>query len=852
MKVSLLFGCLLSLSVCLAPATARAECCWFASVPCEARQHDDARCDGGARLEGHLYDVYSCFSAGIILINPFDPITWLIANIAGEVACSSVTADEVCEPTLPDGDCDDTDGDGLYNLWETTGMDPDGDGNVDVTLPGADPNRLDAFVEIDCLASEGTSPGPEDDHSHCPSAAAMESVVRSFANAPRANPDGTAGIQLHLDTGGLYGAGVVSSVTSAGGVTGTFGDLGGGGTVIAEAGNEVVDWDGAEGWAGTSFYDLKAAAFDGRRALGYRYALFAHQTNQRQEVNDCTSGVAETPGNDLIVSLGGFRDDMGTPCFAVDTHGFSVGSDATQAGAFMHELGHTFGLRHGGDDGVNYKPNYLSAMNYWYWTGYKASPTNPGAAPGGLDYSRLALPELFEGDLDECLGFDSGLLGYGAVDWDRDGTTEGVTGCTPASTTNVWGDVNGDGACVSKGPDATYQSAAAGDDVVVSDAVVDAIVAGPDLTCDTAAAGDDGQSAQVGFVQPPVRGAEDWSRIDFAFQKMASFADGPSADVTLDEPDAAALEAARARASAMLQPQVLVHVGAPATALPGETIPITFQFTNQGHGPGFDAIWSNTDPGGAPATVELGALRVGELHDFATTFTVPADACPMELVDAAVVELEDIVGEVYAVSGTSTTTVLDIVAPTIVLNGPATSTLECGIASYTELGATAHDTCDPIVPVIVGGDVVDADHTGTYVVEYTATDDWANQSVAERLITVADTVAPDLSVAVSPTVLSPPNHAMVEITPAFVVEDACDPAPLVELVSIVSNEPANGSGDGNTDVDIVVDAAGRIFLRAERKGNGNGRIYTLTFTATDAAGNVTTRTATVNVPKGNK
>ena len=35
-----------------------------------------------------------------------------------------------------------------------------------------------------------------------------------------------------------------------------------------------------------------------------------------------------------------------------------------QAAAFMHELGHTLGLLHGGGDDINFKPNYVSVMNY--------------------------------------------------------------------------------------------------------------------------------------------------------------------------------------------------------------------------------------------------------------------------------------------------------------------------------------------------------------------------------------------------------------------------------------------------------------------------------------------------------
>ena len=37
-----------------------------------------------------------------------------------------------------------------------------------------------------------------------------------------------------------------------------------------------------------------------------------------------------------------------------------------EASIFMHELGHTLGLCHGGDEKVNFKPNYMSTMNYLY------------------------------------------------------------------------------------------------------------------------------------------------------------------------------------------------------------------------------------------------------------------------------------------------------------------------------------------------------------------------------------------------------------------------------------------------------------------------------------------------------
>jgi hypothetical protein len=373
----------------------------------------------------------------------------------------------------------DTDGDAIPDNWETSGLDVNG-GGPEVTLPGATVGRKDLYVEIDCLVAS--------DHSHCPRQDALQDVVQSFANAPVPNTDGTTGIQLHLDTGTLFGSGV-TSVAGSGGVTGTLGNLGGGGSQISEAGNTVVDWDG--GSDGTSFYVLKAANFDPNRAYIYRYALFAHQTNARQATFDCTSGWAEDiPGNDFMVTLGGQfdSDKNGTgdgACWGTDTNGFSVGSRKQQAGTFMHEFGHTLGLGHGGGDGVNNKPNYLSVMNYSF---QMCSVTSlPAALPGGCDYSRDDLPDLTETSppaLDECAGIGD-PYGLGTVDWDGDGTFEGAS-CAPSSA-NVTLDINGDDICIKPGNDGTLDSTASGDDVVSGSTILD----GPDFQCDSTAANDD-------------------------------------------------------------------------------------------------------------------------------------------------------------------------------------------------------------------------------------------------------------------------------------------------------------------------------------------------------------------------
>ena len=66
---------------------------------------------------------------------------------------------------------------------------------------------------------------------------------------------------------------------------------------------------------------------------------------------------------------------------------------------------------------------------------------------------------------------------------------------------------------------------------------------------------------------------------------------------------------------------------------------------------------------------------------------------------------------------------------------------------------------------------------------------------------------------------------------------------------MTSSEPDNGLGDGDTANDIAITGAMTLNLRAERSGTGNGRTYTITVEAKDAAGNTTLRTTTVSVPK---
>jgi hypothetical protein len=111
-----------------------------------------------------------------------------------------------------------------------------------------------------------------------------------------------------------------------------------------------------------------------------------------------------------------------------------------------------------------------------------------------------------------------------------------------------------------------------------------------------------------------------------------------------------------------------------------------------------------------------------------------------------------------------------------------------------------------------------------------------------------DTAPPDLEVTVSPDTLWSPDHEYVTVSAVVIASDDSDPDPSIALVSVTSNEPDNGLGDGDRPDDIVIIDDFTFDLRAERSGTGTGRTYTIMYQATDACGNNASASATVVVP----
>lgn len=101
------------------------------------------------------------------------------------------------------------------------------------------------------------------------------------------------------------------------------------------------------------------------------------------------------------------------------------------------------------------------------------------------------------------------------------------------------------------------------------------------------------------------------------------------------------------------------------------------------------------------------------------------------------------------------------------------------------------------------------------------------------------------SVTATPASLWPPNHKMQPVTLSVNATDNCHVA-RSKIISVTSTEVLASAGVASPDWQITGDLT--VNLRAERSGNGPGRIYTITVECADDAGNTSTAQAQVTVP----
>lgn len=303
----------------------------------------------------------------------------------------------------------DRDGDGLLDWWELSGIDANGDGTIDFDLAarGAKVDHKDLFVEIDYMTAANHTHDPRT----LPSGTALQTpsidfVVTAFASAPVTNPDGTNGITLHATIDESIPE---QPIISFNGTNSGFNAI--------KLGSPPSPCGAAHfGTVADRSSNNCANIIKAKRRV-FRYALFAHDFAEQVG----STGIAEIGGNDFIVSL-----EAGVPWIdygdlaarAASTYNTSLDEEWTNmlAGTFMHELGHTLSLEHGGglgqlnaaSRGVNCKPNYISVMNYtrqFNKAGLAPGTTSPTIRTDrDLDYSSAVLPPLNESALIEGSG----------------------------------------------------------------------------------------------------------------------------------------------------------------------------------------------------------------------------------------------------------------------------------------------------------------------------------------------------------------------------------------------------------------------------------------------------------------
>lgn len=320
----------------------------------------------------------------------------------------------------------DADNDGIPDSAEVAGGTYAG---LDLFTMGARSGKRDIFIEVDYMNS--TDPGV------IPRSESLQKVADAFA---------AQGIHVHFDAGTQFSADFALASFNLG-----------------QGSNQVpyepcVTFDSTTCTANTTdrrnLWDWKDVHFDLRRRAIFHYLLFGN--SQLTLGGAGSSGIAEYPGNDLLLTMGNwsFTATVGAPLNQLVN---------MQASTIMHELGHNLGLGHGGSENLNYKPNYWSVMNYTYQlTGLDANPSGVNAyqrwrrARGDstptlctLDNSPCGLPSQFvmsysngssialkEGSLSEADNVGRNSTSGAYADWNLDSV---MTSATYSK------DLNGDG-----------------------------------------------------------------------------------------------------------------------------------------------------------------------------------------------------------------------------------------------------------------------------------------------------------------------------------------------------------------------------------------------------------------------
>jgi hypothetical protein len=734
----------------------------------------------------------------------------------------------------------DMDGDGLWDDWETRGIDWDGNFIID-RLRGENfgarsfYDHKDLFVEVDYMAQcsdtefDGErSVGCDSDNStvfsadfnHTPNPAALDRVKEAFAASPVPNPDGETGIRLVFD---------VSDAVPHKDILAPDDD-----PCPADLDDKRISC--------MLLSEVKARFFPGRSGDGlssyarfftHRYMVNGH-SHSPSEIKGLSGdspelgssgGLSELPGDDFMVT----RGEWGTSFF----EGNEKQNASNYAVTTMHEFGHALSLTHGGrtdNDGrtdsngdvvpnLNYKPNYLSVMNYAY-SGGQGIPTivdSDEIFAEILDYSRNALPTLDENSLDEADGIGSPEIPDSPVFLTED---------IPLGTeiyefvTYYYCD------------QVQYASLTKYADYIDWDC-------DEELDRDVQANINNQSEALAPYNDQSLEGYDDWANLRLSFldhpNLNGSWAPGIGARKTEPELPRTLIEAPVADAGSIAD-------GDPYTP------------------PGSDAVYEaySCDFGGSTNLDGSGSFSsskniVSHEWNFLDGAVVDASgalvnySCSTHVGDVPVLlTVTDEDGAMVADSGT----VLVSLNAGPDINGECASPVTVGghLPASAPVTYAWTDTTGGLLANTASFSKVFP--LGPNGLTASVTDNRGESATDGLSVLVSDTVPPDiLSVEASRTRLWPPNHRMSTIDIDILATDACDQNVQCRVVNVTSNEADSGTNEEDipNDIEIVDDTTIRV--RQERDENGTGRIYTATVECSDATGgNSAQRSVTIMVP----
>ncbi|MFN0009106.1 MAG: multicopper oxidase domain-containing protein [Planctomycetota bacterium] len=140
---------------------------------------------------------------------------------------------------------------------------------------------------------------------------------------------------------------------------------------------------------------------------------------------------------------------------------------------------------------------------------------------------------------------------------------------------------------------------------------------------------------------------------------------------------------------------------------------------------------------------------------------------------------------------------------------------------------------------------------GTTTVTCTATDSDGLTAECTFDVTVEDNEPPTVTSSLADAMLWPPNHFLTNVGLTVVAADNC-PDVVVSVSVFGDEDDESQTGDGLHSPDAKDLLPSSLRLRAERKGDEDGRVYLIVVTATDTSGNTAFACSTAVTPKGRR